>query len=223
MSSAPTSSPGKAREAITRPKTSSANHPRKRSVRLSRSAMELSERRSRNCASSDRPRSAARCLKRLDPAEKLLDLKICDPAIGSGHFLVSLVDYLADQVIAAMAEAEARGVGPITSPLQRPDRCDPQHHSWQCGRSWWTIDPDPARRSPHHPAHGPETLHLWRRQEPYGGRTGKGFLWLHTFTVGAPLSFLDHHLRCGDSLFGRGSNAALRRRRASGAPSSMGL
>lgn len=27
-------------------------------------------------------------------------------------------------------------------------------------------------------------------------------LWLHTFTVGAPLSFLDHHLRCGNSLFG---------------------
>ena len=27
-------------------------------------------------------------------------------------------------------------------------------------------------------------------------------LWLHTFTVGAPLTFLDHHLRCGDSLFG---------------------
>ena len=46
-------------------------------------------------------------LKRLDPAEKILDLKICDPAMGSGHFLVSLVDYLADQVIAAMAEAEA--------------------------------------------------------------------------------------------------------------------
>jgi hypothetical protein len=27
-------------------------------------------------------------------------------------------------------------------------------------------------------------------------------LWLHTFTVGAPLSFLDHHLKCGDSLHG---------------------
>ena len=27
-------------------------------------------------------------------------------------------------------------------------------------------------------------------------------LWLHSFTVGAPLSFLDHHLRCGDSLVG---------------------
>ena len=30
-------------------------------------------------------------LKRLDPAEKLLELKICDPAMGSGHFLVNLV------------------------------------------------------------------------------------------------------------------------------------
>jgi hypothetical protein len=27
-------------------------------------------------------------------------------------------------------------------------------------------------------------------------------LWLHSFTVGAPLSFLDHHLRCGNSLIG---------------------
>jgi hypothetical protein len=27
-------------------------------------------------------------------------------------------------------------------------------------------------------------------------------LWLHSFTAGAPLSFLDHHLRTGDSLYG---------------------
>ena len=27
-------------------------------------------------------------------------------------------------------------------------------------------------------------------------------LWLHSFTVGAPLSFLDHHLRCGNSVLG---------------------
>ena len=39
-------------------------------------------------------------------------------------------------------------------------------------------------------------------------------LWLHSFTVGAPLSFLDHHLRCGDSLIGmrvQGSIQELRR------------
>jgi hypothetical protein len=34
-------------------------------------------------------------------------------------------------------------------------------------------------------------------------------LWLHTFTAGAPLSFLDHHLRCGDSLYGEWVRKAL--------------
>ena len=45
-------------------------------------------------------------IRALDPATALLDLKVCDPAMGSGHFLVSLVDLMADQVIAAIAEAE---------------------------------------------------------------------------------------------------------------------
>ena len=45
-------------------------------------------------------------LTHFDPAEKLLEVKICDPAMGSRHFLVRLVDYLADRVISAMAEAE---------------------------------------------------------------------------------------------------------------------
>ena len=43
-------------------------------------------------------------LTTIDPAETLLNAKICDPAMGSGHFLVSLVDYLADRVISAIAE-----------------------------------------------------------------------------------------------------------------------
>jgi hypothetical protein len=43
-------------------------------------------------------------------------------------------------------------------------------------------------------------------------------LWLHTFTVGAPLSFLDHHLRCGDSLFGSWVQGGIKRASALGAP-----
>jgi hypothetical protein len=46
-------------------------------------------------------------LQGLDPASHILDLRICDPAMGSGHFLVSLVDWLADRALAAIAEAEA--------------------------------------------------------------------------------------------------------------------
>ena len=39
-------------------------------------------------------------------------------------------------------------------------------------------------------------------KNPMAVELAKVALWLHTFTVGAPFSFLDHHLRCGDSLFG---------------------
>ncbi len=39
-------------------------------------------------------------------------------------------------------------------------------------------------------------------KNPMAVELAKVSLWLYTFTVGAPLSFLDHHLRCGDSLFG---------------------
>ena len=37
-------------------------------------------------------------------------------------------------------------------------------------------------------------------KNPLTVELAKVSLWLHSFTVGAPLSFLDHHLRCGDSL-----------------------
>ena len=46
-------------------------------------------------------------LARVDIAEQFLSLRICDPAMGSGHFLVSLVDYLADETLSAIAEASA--------------------------------------------------------------------------------------------------------------------
>jgi hypothetical protein len=39
-------------------------------------------------------------------------------------------------------------------------------------------------------------------KNPMAVELAKVALWLHSFTVGAPLSFLDHHLRCGDSILG---------------------
>lgn len=45
-------------------------------------------------------------LQGFDPALRILELRICDPSMGSGHFLVNLVDWLADKVLAAIAEAE---------------------------------------------------------------------------------------------------------------------
>ena len=51
-------------------------------------------------------------------------------------------------------------------------------------------------------------------KNPLTVELAKVSLWLHSFTVGAPLSFLDHHLRGGDSLIGLGvadARAELRR------------
>jgi hypothetical protein len=158
---------------------------------------------------ADRRPSADRIadLRRFDPAEALLGLKLADPAMGSGHFLVSVVDRLADAVLLAMDEAaviaEAEAVLPnYTSPLA--DRIElerarieaaAQTHGW-----------------PYRPEHL-DDRHLVRRlvlkravygvdQNRLAVELAKLSLWLHSFTVGAPLSFLDHHLRHGDSLFG---------------------
>ena len=140
-------------------------------------------------------------LKPLDPAEKLLDLKVCDPAMGSGHFLVNLVDYLADRVITTMAEAEATVDGYLSPLTTRIDNIRTTIMA-KAKASGWTIDEDQL-----------DDRHIVRRmvlkrcvygvdKNPMAVELAKVALWLHTFTVGAPLSFLDHHLRCGDSLFG---------------------
>ena len=149
-------------------------------------------------------------LKQVDPAEKLLELKVCDPAMGSGHFLVNLVDHLADRVITAMADAEAT-VDDYISPLT--ERIDTIRNTIidNAEKRGWTINAEQL-----------DDRHIVRRmvlkrcvygvdKNPMAVELAKVALWLHTFTVGAPLSFLDHHLRCGDSLFGSWVRASIDR------------
>ncbi|KHD06789.1 hypothetical protein PN36_25550 [Candidatus Thiomargarita nelsonii] len=142
-------------------------------------------------------------LETLDPASRLLDLKICDPAMGSGHFLVSLVDYLADQILEQMANSNAVVTWTTyQSPLIQRIENIRQQIIAAAEAQKWTID-----------RHQLDDRHIVRRmilkrviygvdKNPMAVELAKVALWLHTFTVGAPLSFLDHHLRCGDSLFG---------------------
>jgi hypothetical protein len=142
-------------------------------------------------------------LKKHDLATLLLDLKVCDPAMGSGHFLVHLVDYLADQVIEALADAP--NVVPWAdygSPLAQRIAAIRSRILQEAKANKWTVRPEQL-----------EDRMIVRRmvlkrvvygvdKNPMAVELAKVSLWLHTFTVGAPLSFLDHHLRCGDSLFG---------------------
>ena len=159
----------------------------------------------------------AHALTELDPAEAILALRICDPSMGSGHFLVGLVDYLADRVIAAMAEAEARAPGyasPVTERIDETRRTVLRNAK----ERGWTVDADRL-----------DDRRIVRRmvlkrcvygvdRNPMAVELAKVSLWLHTFTAGAPLSFLDHHLRCGNSLFGCSAREAFEKTAARGSP-----
>ena len=140
-----------------------------------------------------------------DPAQAILRLRVCDPAMGSGHFLVSLVDLMADKVLETIAEATAaaeQAGHDYASPLA--DRIGDIRRTIlkNAREEGWTIDEAQL-----------DDRHIVRRmvlkrcvygvdKNPMAVELAKVALWLHTFTVGAPLSFIDHHLRCGDSLFG---------------------
>ena len=55
-----------------------------------------------------RPKARRRAeLGGLDPAEAVLELKVLDPAMGSGHFLVTAVDFLSDTIAELIEYAPA--------------------------------------------------------------------------------------------------------------------
>ena len=155
-----------------------------------------------------RPKAERRAeLARLDPAQAVLDLKLLDPAMGSGHFLVSAVDFLTDYIADLVEFAPAvpdwlDADDPYHSPLLDRVAAIRDAILHRATESGWTVneaqltDQAIIRR-------------LVLKRCIYGVdknqltvELAKVSLWLHSFTVGAPLSFLDHHLRCGDSLVG---------------------
>lgn len=108
------------------------------------------------------------------PSEKLLRLKICDPAMGSGAFLVAACRFLADQVVAAWTregvlaqQAEAH-----EDPVMYARRLVAQ-------RCLYGVD-----------------------KNPFAVNLAKLALWLETLAKNEPFTFVDHALKCGDSLVG---------------------
>lgn len=151
-------------------------------------------------------RPVAERLKELethDPAMAILSLKVCDPAMGSGHFLVSLVDWLSDKVLDAKEEATTVVTwADYTSPLAGRIETIRDRILEQARERKWPIVETHL-----------DDKHVVRRmvlkrsvygvdKNPMAVELAKVALWLHSFIVGAPLSFLDHHLRAGDSVVG---------------------
>jgi len=124
------------------------------------------------------------------PAE-LLDLKICDPAMGSGAFLVQACRWLADRLVEAWAQTEAQGHtvgvdGRVTDP-------DANVEALPRDTEARTII---ARRLI------AERCLYGVDLNPLAVELAKLSIWLVTLAKGRPFGFLDHNLRCGDSLLG---------------------
>ena len=144
-------------------------------------------------------------LEQLDPAEGVLDLKVLDPAMGSGHFLVTAVDFLSDyiaELIERVPSVPEWLDGEYASPLVgrvvaiRDDiRKRADESNWVLDEAQLTDQAIIRRMVLKRCIYGVDKNRLTVE-------LAKVSLWLHSFTVGAPLSFLDHHLRCGDSLVG---------------------
>ncbi len=108
--------------------------------------------------------------------DAVLNLKVLDPAMGSGHFLVEATDYLA-RVLATDPDVEAE------------DAPDGAGGASESDLNHW------RRRVVERCIYGVD-------KNPLAVELAKLSLWLATFATDKPLGFLDHHLKCGDSLVG---------------------
>ena len=130
-----------------------------------------------------------------DLVERLFDLKAVDPAMGSGHFLVEVVDFVTDRLLSFLNQFP---INPVTFALERTRASilDSLGEQGVTVEELKLTDINLLKR------------HVLKRcvygvdLNPMAVELAKVSLWLDAFTLGAPLNFLDHHLRCGNSLVG---------------------
>jgi len=112
--------------------------------------------------------------RRVRSPEELLSLKVVDPAMGSGAFLVEAMDFLSQALL----------------------------ESWDKAGRYTEVEEETranlARRQiAEHCLYGVDL-------NPMAVELAKMSLWLSTFSKDKPFSFLNHRLKCGNSLVGTG-------------------
>jgi hypothetical protein len=130
----------------------------------------------------------------LKPAGQILDLKICDFACGSAAFLVAAARYLSVRLVEAW-DAAQREHGPSVqiTPYGHPSSGLPEED---------LIPPNPDERSIYALRIVVERCLYGVDRNPLAVEMAKLSLWLLTLQRNRPFTFLDHAVRCGDSLLG---------------------
>jgi hypothetical protein len=138
----------------------------------------------------------------LRSAKELLDLKICDMACGSGAFLVQVCRYLAERLVEAWEDAEKRhpGVPGIT----------PEGTASTGAANEQLIPKDTDERLAYARRIVAQRCLYGVDKNPLAVEMAKLSLWLLTLGKDKPFTFLDHAIRCGDSLVGISSDTQLK-------------
>ena len=127
----------------------------------------------------------------LKSPSEILELKICDPAMGSGAFLVQACRWLAERLVEAWSHAEASGSvvsvdGEVLS----------------AGNSIELLPRDIEARTMIARRLIAERCLYGVDLNPLAVELAKLSIWLVTLAKGRPFGFLDHNLRSGNSLLG---------------------
>lgn len=126
---------------------------------------------------------------------ELFDIKVLDPSMGSGHFLVDAVDYITDHITAFLLRFSQ----------------NPVYEALRHIRS--TIEAEVSAQGVSIDSAELTELKLLKRQvlkscifgvdvNHMAVKLTKASLWLDTFAPGAPLTFLSYHIKWGNSLLG---------------------
>jgi hypothetical protein len=148
----------------------------------------------KSLGTSDDPEREA-YLKHRSLVDELFKIRVLDPAMGSGHFLVEAVDFITDRMLRFLNAFP-------WNPIQ-----------YEIGETRRTILEEMGSQGVIINREKLTDVNLLKRHvlkrciygvdlNPMAVELAKVSLWLDCFTLGAPLSFLDHHLRCGNSLIG---------------------
>ena len=117
-----------------------------------------------------------------NPGE-ILELRVCDPAVGSGAILTAAGRYLADRLIESVIE-HGPGGGPFASRLTELAHASADEQTVLARRE--IVD---------HCLYGVD-------KNPVAAEMAKLSLWLTTMARERPFTFLDHAIQVGDSLLG---------------------
>ena len=134
----------------------------------------------------------------------ILRIKVVDPAMGSGHFLVEACRFLADALYEACRRCDTIATPDALARIDALPDPDRRLAAYLPSRCHDRPDSGPARERAMAICRRLVAVHCLYGMDcdPMAVELAKLSIWLESFAEGLPLTFLDHRLISGDSIGG---------------------